>query len=156
MRSVIYSTSAEETRRAGTAFAEQMLLPAVKSGKKTAAVLLSGDLGAGKTGFVKGVASALGITEPIASPTFAIVNEYSGQANDTAVNFFHFDLYRLNGAEDLEGIGFYDYLLYGGVFAIEWQERAAGIETEFDDTYRVNIVKTGDETREICIEHIGD
>jgi tRNA threonylcarbamoyladenosine biosynthesis protein TsaE len=158
---MLYVTNSPgETERAGRDFTAQILLPAMASGKTTAAVLLSGDLGAGKTRFVKGMAAALGITEPIASPTFAIVNEYTGRTTDRSVNLFHFDLYRLNSADDLEAIGFYDYLAQGGVFAVEWQERGAGIETEFDVVFCVTISKIEDEskqeTREINIDYFRD
>jgi tRNA threonylcarbamoyladenosine biosynthesis protein TsaE len=153
------SHSAKDTLLAGKDFAESRLIPAFAgagSESKSLAVLLSGDLGAGKTQFVKGIAVALGITTPVASPTFAIVNEYTGRAAGGRVNLLHFDLYRLNSMDDLDGIGFYDYLAEGGVFAVEWQERAIGMEREFDEVYRVNIIKTGEETREISIEYIGD
>ena len=81
---------------------------------------LPGDLGVGKTAFTRGLARGLGCRERVTSPTFTIVNEYEGGR----LPLFHFDLYRLEGAEDLFGIGWDDYLDRGGVCAVEWSERA--------------------------------
>ncbi len=80
----------------------------------------TGDLGAGKTAFTRGVARGLGITERVTSPTFTIVNEYEGGR----LPLFHFDLYRLSSAEDLFEIGWEDYLARNGVCAVEWSETA--------------------------------
>ena len=81
-------------------------------------VAYTGGLGAGKTAFTRGLARGLGCTGRVASPTFTIVNEYEGR-----LPLFHFDMYRLNGAEDLFDIGWEDYLDRGGVCAVEWSER---------------------------------
>ena len=79
-----------------------------------AVVAYTGDLGAGKTAFTRG----LGVTEPVTSPTFTIVNEYeSGR-----LPLFHFDMYRLGSSEELYDIGWEDYLSRGGVCAVEWSE----------------------------------
>ena len=72
----------------------------------------------GKTVFTQGVADGLGITEPVNSPTFTIVNEYEGGR----LPLFHFDLYRLGDPEELFDIGWEDYLARGGVCAVEWSE----------------------------------
>jgi len=83
-------------------------------------VCLYGDLGAGKTSFSYGIAQGLDVeTEYITSPTFTFVNEYKGR-----VPFYHIDLYRLKDAEELENIGFEQYLDTDGVTVIEWAERA--------------------------------
>ena len=84
-------------------------------------VAYSGGLGAGKTAFTRGLARGLGYRGRVTSPTFTIVNEYEGR-----LPLFHFDMYRLGGAEDLFDIGWEDYLDRGGVCAVEWSERAAG------------------------------
>lgn len=105
---------------------------------------LFGDLGAGKTAFTRGLCAALGIDE-VSSPTFAIVNEYSGK-----FTVFHFDMYRIKTLDDLYSTGFYDYL-NNGVMVIEWSEN---IESELeDDAVRIHIDKTDDENvRIITIE----
>ena len=86
-----------------------------------AVVAYRGDLGLGKTAFTRGLARGLGYQGRVTSPTFTIVNEYEG----TGLPLFHFDMYRLEGPEDLFGIGWEDYLDRGGVCAVEWSERVA-------------------------------
>lgn len=85
-------------------------------------VAFTGDLGAGKTAFVRGMARGLGITVRVTSPTFTIVSEYEGGR----LPLFHFDLYRLGGPDELFDIGWEDYLRRDGVCAVEWSENAAG------------------------------
>jgi len=82
---------------------------------------LRGDLGAGKTCLVQGLARALGIDAAVCSPTFTLVNEYRGRDGSRLV---HVDLYRLNGPDDLDAIGWDDYLDSGDAMAVEWPERA--------------------------------
>lgn len=81
-------------------------------------IAYTGDLGAGKTAFTRGLASGLEIPERVTSPTFTIVNEYEGGR----MPLFHFDMYRLGGADELFDIGWEDYLARGGVCAVEWSE----------------------------------
>ena len=78
-----------------------------------------GGLGAGKTAFTRGLARGLGIPERVTSPTFTIVNEYEGGR----LPLFHFDMYRLGSADELFDIGWEDYLVRGGVCAVEWSEQ---------------------------------
>ena len=84
-----------------------------------AVVAFTGDLGAGKTAFTRGLARGLGCTGRVTSPTFTVVNEYEGR-----LPLFHFDLYRLEGEDALYDVGWEDYLDRGGVCAVEWSERA--------------------------------
>lgn len=83
---------------------------------------LHGELGAGKSCFVQGLAQALGIIRPITSPTFTLVQEYQGSCR-----LVHMDLYRIGSPDDLLHLGFEEYLLQDGVMAIEWAERAGDL-----------------------------
>ena len=83
----------------------------------------TGDLGAGKTTLIKALCTVLGVADLTSSPSFAIVNEYRTGAGDP---LYHFDLYRLKAEEELEGIGFDEYLDSGNYCFIEWPELAAG------------------------------
>ena len=104
-------------------------------------IALFGDLGAGKTAFTRGICRGLGITDGVSSPTFAIVNAYSGR-----FPVYHFDMYRITSVDDLFATGFYDYLSTG-VLIIEWSEN---IESELDnDAVRIRISKTDDEDQRI-------
>lgn len=106
-----------------------------------------GDLGAGKTAFTRGLASGLGVTETVTSPSYTIVNEYlSGR-----LPLFHFDMYRLGSADELFDIGWEDYLARGGVCAVEWSEN---VEDALRDAIHITIEKDPLEpdTRRITIE----
>lgn len=107
-------------------------------------ICLTGDLGAGKTLFTKGVAEALGVpAEEVTSPTFAIMNVYEG----TEMEVRHFDLYRLNRAEELDDIGFAEYAGGDGVTLIEWAELFA---EELPEEYlQLLITKEGDGRRAV-------
>ncbi len=107
--------SLEETWRVAAEVAEQLTPGMV--------LALSGDLGAGKTTFMQGVAFALGVKRPITSPTFTLCQEY-----DTPhFKLVHMDLYRLNGPDDLLTIGFPEHLESGAVVAVEWPERGGDL-----------------------------
>ena len=84
---------------------------------------LIGDLGVGKTVFVKGIARGLGIKEPVVSPTFTILQEYK----DGQIPLYHFDVYRIEDEEEMFEIGFDDYLYGDGVCLIEWAENVKGL-----------------------------
>jgi tRNA threonylcarbamoyladenosine biosynthesis protein TsaE len=131
------SRSEEETRRIAAALAETLQAGAV--------LLLSGDLGAGKTAFVRGLAEGLGIdADEVTSPTFTLVHEYrSGR-----LPLIHVDLYRLDRA-DLDEIGLDQDLAAIGIVAVEWAERMA---RDIPGAVRVSITDAGDDRRTIIIE----
>lgn len=110
-------------------------------------VAMYGDLGAGKTAFVRGMARGLGLSCRVSSPTFTIVNEYLGERE-----LIHFDMYRLSGADDLFEIGWEDYLSRGAVCAVEWSENVQ--DAFFGDEIKVTIEKLGDTDRKIAIEGV--
>ena len=106
----IESNSAEDTFALGK-----------QCGQKAAAgqvYCLYGDLGVGKTVFTQGVAAGLGITEPVSSPTFTIVQVYE----EGRLPFYHFDVYRIGDIEEMEEIGYDDYFFGKGICLIEWAE----------------------------------
>ena len=111
-------------------------------------IAYTGDLGAGKTAFTRGLARGLGITERITSPTFTIVNEYLGGR----LPLFHFDMYRLGSSEELYEIGWEDYLARGGVCAVEWSERVS--EALPEDTLWVTLERVDgqEDWRRITVE----
>lgn len=99
----------------------EKLLPKLKAGS---IIALYGDLGAGKTAFVQGLARAMGIQRPVTSPTFTLIQEY--RAPDGRL-LIHLDLYRLAGVSAVEELGFEEYLRQGALVAVEWPERAPGL-----------------------------
>lgn len=108
-------------------------------------IAFSGDLGMGKTCFVRGLARGLGFSGDVTSPTFAIINEYSGGR----LPLYHFDMYRISGWDDLYSTGYFEYCEAGGVCAIEWSEN---IEAALpDDVIRIEIRKNGDTERIITV-----
>lgn len=109
---------------------------------------LEGDLGAGKTCFVKGLAKGLGYTGEVSSPTFALVNEYRGGR----IPLYHFDMYRVSSWDDLYSTGFFDYLEAEGALAVEWSENIAAALPE--DTVYVTFEKIDDTVRRITVGEI--
>jgi tRNA threonylcarbamoyladenosine biosynthesis protein TsaE len=89
-------------------------------------VCLDGDLGAGKTRFVQGVCSGLGVRGHVTSPTFTIMNRYDG----AAVPVYHFDFYRIRSLDELTDLGFTEYRDGGGICLIEWAAKADGLLPE--------------------------
>ncbi len=109
-------------------------------------IAFRGQLGHGKTCFVRGLAKGLGCSDTVTSPTFALVNVYeSGR-----LPLYHFDMYRVSGWEDLYSTGYFDYAESGGVLAVEWSEN---IENALpDDVITVTITRSGDTGRDITVE----
>lgn len=108
---MITSRSAEETIRAGFACGERAVARDVFG--------LTGDLGAGKTQFVKGFVAGIGSAAEVTSPTFTLLHEYSGGR----LPVYHFDFYRIESAQELVSLGFDDYIEGDGVCIIEWADR---------------------------------
>lgn len=109
MKETIYETfSPEETRALGKKLGASALPGEIYT--------LNGDLGVGKTVFTQGIAEGLGITEPVSSPTFTIVQVYE----DGRMPFYHFDVYRIGDIEEMDEIGYEDYFYGEGLCMIEW------------------------------------
>ena len=112
-------------------------------------IAFKGPMGMGKTCFTRGLAKGLGFSGQVNSPTFALVNEYIGGR----LPLYHFDMYRIEGWEDLYSSGFFDYKESGGVIAAEWSEN---IEGALDySAIVVKIERIDDNTRKITIEQGG-
>ena len=107
---VIETNSPEETFRVGKELGEKAYAGQVFT--------LTGDLGVGKTVFTQGLAKGLGIEEPVNSPTFTIVQVYE----DGRLPFYHFDVYRIGDVEEMDEVGFEDYVMGDGVSLIEWAD----------------------------------
>ena len=117
VNSRIISKSPEETRRIARDMAEKLNPGTVFA--------LHGDLGAGKTCFIQGLAQGLGVTEAVSSPTFTLVNEHVGQ-----LPLYHIDLYRINHPDEALAIGIDEYLYGQGITALEWAERISELLPE--------------------------
>lgn len=117
--------------------------------KKHDIIFFYGGLGMGKTAFCQGLCQGLNISADVTSPTFAIVNEYIGKP----LSLYHFDMYRIENDDQLYNIGFYDYLDYNGIIAIEWAENICDFFK--DNTVSVNFEKLDENTRKITIEGEG-
>lgn len=140
---VIETFNAYDTERIGYELAKLMTNGGV--------ILLDGDLGTGKTVFTKGIAKAIGIEGYITSPTFTLVNEYDGEKK-----LSHFDLYRINSLEELDDIGFWDYIEEDSFVVIEWAKNIKDLNLE--DRVSVNITKNlekGLDYRNVKIEFSG-
>lgn len=136
-----FATNApEETARAGALLARVLQAGDV--------VALAGDLGAGKTHLVQGVATGLGVSGSVTSPTFNLLVVHQGR-----LPLYHFDLYRLERASELEDIGFYDMLDADGVAMIEWGDRFP--EALPDDHLLVLISREGDDRRRFEVQPTG-
>jgi tRNA threonylcarbamoyladenosine biosynthesis protein TsaE len=117
-------------------------------------IALSGDLGAGKTQFVKGLARGLGVTARVHSPTFTLVNEYGGGR----LKLFHLDLYRLETAAQILSAGIEEFLSPDGVAVIEWAERLEDGRWKMEDGkkfVRVNIEIVSETERKIIYDDFG-
>ena len=137
---VLQTHSREETVELGRRLARHL--------QPGSLVCFTGGLGAGKTAFTEGLAEGLGCTDPVSSPTFAIVNYYRGPRP-----LAHFDLYRITSRDDLETAGLYDYLDEGAVVAAEWSENFADL-LALERPVTVDIRHAGGDERVITIEGV--
>lgn len=134
-----------------TEFVTHSAAETVEVGKRIGSRLRGGDiiafrggLGAGKTTVTHGIAMGMGLRDDVSSPTFALVNEYIG----ARLSLCHFDMYRIT-ADELESIGFYDYLTEDRVIAIEWSEN---ISDELPDgVITIEIERLGEDERKITV-----
>lgn len=106
-----------------------------------------GEMGAGKTAFTRGLCRGLGLSDHVSSPTFALVHQYGNGAHA----LYHFDMYRVETFEDLYSTGFFDYLDYGGILAIEWSENIEAVLPENTITVELKKVESDPQQREIFI-----
>ena len=134
----VVTHSSEETIRCGRELGAQLVRPVL--------ILLSGDLGAGKTTLTKGIVSGLGVAEEeeVTSPTFTLVHRYGRDAR-----VYHVDLYRIEGARDLDTLGLEDLFAEPAVVIVEWAEK---LTLRIDwPIVRVHLEHAGDDTRRISI-----
>ncbi len=137
------SNSYEETQKIAADFAKTL--------KEGDVLCMYGDLGVGKTAFVQGLAKGLKIDEPITSPTFTIVNEYSG-----TLPLYHFDVYRIADSDEMYEIGYEEYVYGDGVSVIEWPQLIDDILPQ--KRYDIEIAKDydkGEDYRTIEIKEVG-
>ena len=141
MKEIFNSHSTEETEKIAAEFANKL------NTGKPAFVAMFGDLGVGKTAFVRGVASVLANGARVKSPTFTVVNEYHGDG----LPLYHFDVYRIEDDDDLYSVGFYDYI-EKGICIVEWSENI--LDSIPNGAYRVKIERSpiGENERIITIE----
>ena len=139
MQTVI-TNSVDETEAFAAGMAKKLSTPVV--------VAFFGGLGMGKTAFTRGLAKGLGLNCEVTSPTFALVHEYCGKTT-----LYHFDMYRINGFDDLYSTGFFDYLDSGAVLAVEWSENIENILPE--NTLKIEFLR-GENDGERILRMSGD
>lgn len=140
MRIKMEVDSVKQTKKLAEVFAKIIVPPMI--------VLLEGDLGSGKTTFVKEVVSALGCDDLVTSPTFTLLNTYEAR-----FPIYHFDMYRLSSAEEAMNVGFEEYFnkrTLNGVCFVEWAENVEGLIRDVD--YIIKIEKVGLNHRTITIK----
>lgn len=133
---VVVTKSAEETVELGRKIGA-FLLP-------NEVIALTGQLGAGKTTLIQGIADGIGVQDYVTSPTFIIINEYQGR-----LPFYHIDLYRLDNVAQIAELGIEEYFTRGGVCVIEWAEKLAGLLPA--QAERLDLAVKSENEREICV-----
>lgn len=148
---IIISSSPEETQNIGEKLGNKLT--------GTEVICFYGDLGVGKTTFIRGLARVINSQDLVSSPTFSLVHEYKNNKNNNKkFNIFHFDMYRINNLDDLESTGFFDYL-NTGVILIEWTENIEQELSQINNLIKIKISKkinnnTNNDTRIIEIEGV--
>ncbi|MDD3652639.1 MAG: tRNA (adenosine(37)-N6)-threonylcarbamoyltransferase complex ATPase subunit type 1 TsaE [Desulfotomaculaceae bacterium] len=140
---LIKTSSPEETARIGKILGTLLRVGDV--------VCLSGGLGAGKTRFTQGLACGIGVSGPVTSPTFTIINEYQGR-----LPLYHMDVYRLNDPLEMEDLGYEDYFYSHGVTVVEWAERVAKLLPVERLDVIINRSPEGEEFRTITFTPCGE
>lgn len=137
------TTSAEETIRTGHEIAELLAPPRV--------VILRGDLGAGKTTLVKGIAEALDAAEAdeVTSPTFTLIHEYEGTLHEKPVNLYHLDLYRIENERQLETLGLDELAAADSIVLVEWGEKFPSVVSRSNG--EIVMTTTGGDSRKILL-----
>ncbi len=142
MKYIYLSTNPKDTINFAENYAKSLTSPVI--------IILSGDLGAGKTTFAKGLAKGLGIKSTVTSPTFTILNEYQGK-----MPLYHFDMYRLSSCEEAFALGFETYFNHKklpGIVLVEWAENVDGLIKK--PYIKIEISKESENSRKIIIEEI--
>lgn len=138
----LYTECVEETSKIGEQLGRLVSIGNI--------ICLSGDLGAGKTAFTKGIAKGLGVEDYVTSPTYTIINEYEGR-----LPLYHFDVYRLNDVEEMHELGYEEYFFGDGVVVLEWADIVKDIIPK--ERLWITILNTkGDDSREIIMEPTGE
>ncbi|MGA1277617.1 MAG: tRNA (adenosine(37)-N6)-threonylcarbamoyltransferase complex ATPase subunit type 1 TsaE [Candidatus Kapaibacteriota bacterium] len=145
-----HTHSEEETRSIGKFFAEKISPGEI--------ITLAGDLGAGKTEFVRGVCAYFSVHDIVSSPTFTIMNQYIGtNPDDSEIALFHIDLYRIQDAKELLEIGFSECMSDEQVIKfVEWPEKAGSTMPPIDWKVTIKTVAENEEERIINIEYLGN
>lgn len=133
---IVHSNSAEETLILGRKIGSILQANDV--------IALTGQLGAGKTTLIQGIAQGLGVKDYVTSPTFILINEYQGR-----LPFYHVDLYRLDNVDQVEDLGIEEYFTKGGVCVIEWAEKLGELRPPNAETIEIEIIS--DNEREISL-----
>ncbi|MEI6578732.1 MAG: tRNA (adenosine(37)-N6)-threonylcarbamoyltransferase complex ATPase subunit type 1 TsaE [Eubacteriales bacterium] len=131
--------SAEETEQVGASLGKTLI--------KGDVVAIFGEMGAGKTAFVRGLATGMGLSSCVSSPTFALVHEYQGE-----LALYHFDMYRINSWDDLYSTGFFDYLYSAGVVVVEWSENIESALPENSIKVIISLGNTLNERKIVIME----
>lgn len=144
-----HSYSEEETRSIGKQFAEKLSPGDI--------ITLAGDLGAGKTEFVRGVCTYFSVHDIVTSPTFTIMNQYLGtNPEDDEIALYHVDLYRIQDAKELQDIGFSECMSDEQVIKfVEWPEKAGDAMPDIDWKVTIKTLPEQEEERVIIIEYLG-